>query len=300
MKRLNTTLCQIFMILLFTPILANAQKIRTIHEKTFSVREGETLKLNTSTGDVYVSTWDKSEVFVKISGNKKAREKTKFRFDQTGDGVEIKAKSSSMFGFFFWNNGYLKYEIKLPRKYSTDINTSGGNIKLYDLKGNISLETSGGNLSIFNTAGNTYLNTSGGSIELENTKGTFDVSTSGGSITAKNFYGDFSASTSGGDIHIDGQDSKIKASTSGGSISLNYRGVNKGIELETSGGDIDVNVPQNIAANIDLSTSGGDIECNLPTSSTKKVSSSEYHAETNGGGKILYCNTSGGSIRVSQ
>lgn len=300
MVRINTVFCRILVVFLFTSIVLNAQGLRTLREKSFSVKEGETIRLNTSTGDIYMSTWDKPEVYVKISGNKSASEKVKFRMNQSNDGVEIIAKSGSLFSFFFWKNVYLKYEIKVPRNYNANINTSGGDIKLYDLKGEIELGTSGGNVRVFNTVGNTNLSTSGGDIELDNCKGRFDVSTSGGTITAKKLYGDFNGETSGGDIHIESQDSKIKAHTSGGTISLDYKGSNKGIELETSGGDINVRVPKEIAASLDLSTSGGDIECNLPTSKTTKISSSEYHAETNGGGKVLYCNTSGGSIRVEQ
>jgi DUF4097 and DUF4098 domain-containing protein YvlB len=299
MERIKSVLLSISLITLFTSVILSAQGLHTLVEKSFSVKEGQTLKLNTSSGDVYLSTWDKPEIYVKISGNNRARSKMKFRMEQNSDGVEINGKGQSWFNFLFWSsNIYVKYEIKLPAKYNTNIKTSGGDMKLYNLTGNIKMETSGGDVSIFNTSGYTRLSTSGGDIHMENNKGNFDVSTSGGNITAKDFYGDFHASTSGGDININGQDSKIEASTSGGNITLNYKGTNKGIELKTSGGNIDVRIPSGLKANLDLSTSGGEIECNLPTTRTTKMSSSKFKAETSGGGELIYCETSGGNIKV--
>ncbi len=46
-------------------------------------------------------------------------------------------------------------------------------------------------------------------------------------------------------------------------LNLEYTGFNKGIELKTSGGDIDVKVPRDFNAKAELKTSGGDVDCNL-------------------------------------
>ncbi|MGE5431748.1 MAG: DUF4097 family beta strand repeat-containing protein [Syntrophomonadaceae bacterium] len=274
-----------------------AGELKTIQEKTLPTSAGKKLELNTSSGDVYISTWDRPEVYVKISGNKRAYDKMHFNIEDTGEGVKVLGKSRSWF-FFGWNVMYVKYEIKVPASYNAAIKTSGGDIKIYDLNGSIRFETSGGDISLINTKGYTDLSTSGGDIKLENTSGDMKMSTSGGDIQVHNFNGNLKASTSGGDMNLDGKGGRVEASTTGGDITLNYSDTNYGIDLETSGGDITVKLPGNFSANADLSTSGGEIECKLPITQTGKLSSSKLIGELNGGGKTLHCHTSGGDIKV--
>ncbi|MCX6149293.1 MAG: DUF4097 family beta strand repeat-containing protein [Ignavibacteriales bacterium] len=277
-----------------------ADDVRVIHEKTFQTEMGKSFKLNTSSGDVYISTWDKPEVYVKISGNKKAHDKMKFRFDKDNNGVTIEGKRDSWFSWFNWNNVYVKYEVKLPANYNANISTAGGDIKIYDIKGTINFETSGGDIFVKNSEGVVHSSTSGGDITIEMSKGKLDLSTSGGDIHAKKFDGDLSVSTSGGDIVLEGQNGKVNASTSGGDINLTYLAVNKGIDLSTTGGDIYVKVQSDFSANADLSTTGGDVTCDLPITSKGKITASRIRGEINGGGPSMECSTTGGDIKVTK
>ena len=275
------------------------QNLQVLQEKTFQINQGKTLKLDTSSGNIEISTWDKNEVYVKISGNNRAKEKTEFTFSNDENMVEITAKTKS--SFFGWNKGIkLKFDIKLPKNFNPETHTSGGNIKLEGLNGNPNLKTSGGNIYVKNSSGNIRTNTSGGEIRVENVSGSMKLSTSGGNISANNFNGNFDARTSGGNIKLAGNDSKIYAETSGGDIKLDYKGQNKGIELNTSGGDIDINLPADINAAANLSSSGGRISCDFKGNNAVKVSSSKFEADINNGGNPLYAKTSGGDIEVSK
>jgi DUF4097 and DUF4098 domain-containing protein YvlB len=275
-----------------------AGDLKTIEEKTIPTSMGKKLELSTSSGDVYVSTWNRPEVYVKISGNKRAHDKMHFNIEGTGEGVKVQGKSGGSWLWFGWNVVYVKYEIKLPANYNAYIRTSGGDIKIYDLNGSIKFETSGGDITLINTKGYTNLSTSGGDIKLENTSGDMKISTSGGDVQVHNFNGNLKASTSGGDMTLEGKGGRVEASTTGGDITLNYFDTNYGIDLETSGGDITVRVPGSFSANADLSTSGGEIECSLPVTQTGKLTGSKLRGELNGGGKTLHCYTSGGDIKV--
>lgn len=275
------------------------QNLQVLQEKTFQINQGKTLKLDASSGNIEISTWDKNEVYVKISGNNRAKEKTEFTFSNDENMVEITAKTKS--SFFGWNKGIkLKFDIKLPKNFNPETHTSGGNIKLEGLNGNPNLKTSGGNIYVKNSSGNIRTNTSGGEIRVENVSGSMKLSTSGGNISANNFNGNFDARTSGGNIKLAGNDSKIYAETSGGDIKLDYKGQNKGIELNTSGGDIDINLPADINAAANLSSSGGRISCDFKGNNAVKVSSNKFEADINNGGNPLYAKTSGGDIEVSK
>jgi lia operon protein LiaG len=158
----------------------------------------------------------------------------------------------------------VKVEIKVPAQFNLDISTAGGDVKCGGITGKAELNTSGGD------------------------------------VWADKFSGDLNASTSGGDIFLFCTDTKIIAETSGGDVNLEYEGENKGIDLSTSGGDIDIILSKDFAASMELSTSGGDVSCSLNMSNVKKSSGSRLIGDLNDGGEKLYAHTSGGDITVTE
>ena len=235
--------------------------LKIIKEKTFPTVEGKTVFVKVSGGDVLLSSWDKNEVYVKILGNDNAEEKLEFELNSTDDGVEIISRKKDS-GMSWFHNIKLRVEIKVPGKYNSDINTSGGDISYSGINGSAKLNTSGGD------------------------------------VEGKNFAGRLDVSTSGGDISLNGKDTEIDAHTSGGDIDLHYSGTNMGIDLSTSGGDITVKVPEDFNASMELSTSGGDISCSHKMSNVTKMSHSKLIADLNNGGKKLSAHTSGGDVEI--
>ncbi len=248
------------------PILSSVPDFRfndlkLIREKTFPTTEGKTVHVKVSGGDVLLSSWDKNEVYVKILGNENAEERLEFDLNSTDDGVEIISRKRNS-GINWFHNIQVRVEVKVPQKYNSDINTSGGDISYSGINGIA------------------RLNTSGGDVEGENFGGRLDIS------------------TSGGDISLNGRDTEIDARTSGGDIELNYSGTNMGIDLSTSGGDITVKLPDDFNASIELSTSGGDVSCSHKMNNVTKMSHSKLIADLNSGGKKLSAHTSGGDVEV--
>lgn len=277
------------------------ENLQVLHEKTFQISPGKTLKVNTSSGNIEIITWDKNEVYARILGNERAMKKVEFTFNNDENIVEITAKTKNSFLGFVNNSGIkMKFEIRVPKNFNPIISTAGGNIALEDLTGDPRLTTSGGNIYVKNSSGNIKTNTSGGEIRVENVSGNINLSTSGGDIVANQFTGDFEANTSGGNIKLIGSDSKIFAETSGGNIRLDYLGKNKGIELSTSGGNVDINLPVDFNASAKLSTSGGHVSCDFTLNNAIHVSSSKLEADLNSGGFPLIAKTSGGNISVNK
>jgi len=271
----------------------------TLQEKSFNTSPGKNFVLKTSVGDVVIKTSDDPVVHVKILGGEDTYKKLHITFDNTDDGVTVIAKKKDSWNIFnFWKNSHLKYEITLPSKYNTDISTSGGDIHVSDLTGKSQLHTSGGDVKLQNLNGPVEVKTSGGDITCKNSVGTVDLKTSGGDINAVSFKGDLNASTSGGDIVLEGSDSKINASTSGGEIDLKYSGQNKGINLYSSGGDIEINLPSDFQANARLSTSGGSVNCKFKANDVEEMSSHKLIGKFNNGGEPLTVKTSGGDIDI--
>lgn len=237
--------------------------LQLINEKSFTISSGKNLLVELSSGDVKVTYWDKSEVYIKILGNENAMEKMDFTMEGNEEMVKVIGKRKSSSSSWF-SSIDVNVEIKVPAQFNLDISTAGGDIKCGGITGKAELNTSGGD------------------------------------VWADKFSGDIIVSTSGGDIFLFCNYAQINAETSGGDINLEYEGENKGIDLSTSGGDIEVKLPKEINASMELSTSGGDVSCSLNMSNIKKSSGSRLISDLNGGGEKFYAHTSGGDITVTE
>ncbi len=169
-------------------------------------------------------------------------------------------------------------DLELERiKGRLDATTSGGNITLRSADKEVNLRTSGGNIEIFEVAGNVVASTSGGDVEVENTSGNVDVSTSGGDLVLRDIKGELEAGTSGGDIRAERLHAASRLKTSGGDIVV--RALMASLDASTSGGNVEVEMtltdfkkPHGIA----LSSSGGDIELAIPEKLPAKIFAEIY------------------------
>ena len=152
----------------------------------------------------------------------------------------------------------ISFKIYVPGNVTTDLSTSGGSIRLSDLKGSQTFRTSGGSLHVDNLSGGMKGTTSGGSIHVANSSDKIDLSTSGGSIEASQCKGDLQLSTSGGSLHLNDLSGTIDASTSGGRI--DGSNITGELSASTSGGSVKLD---NISGSLDASTSGGSIDVSI-------------------------------------
>ena len=293
----------ILALIIIATSISFGRELRTIQEKTFSVKDWENLYVNAEGADIIVTSWDKQEVYVKVSANQKAEEHLKLKIEKENDAVVVVAKLKISHSFFNWfsnNNMSLRIEVTVPRKYNADLETSGGNLKLSDLTGGFKLNTSGGNINLNDNNGKLHAETSGGNIKLVNHKGEMDISTSGGNIDCKSVTGDLKAETSGGNVDIEITNGKLYTETSGGNIYVDYTGINKGLEASTSGGTVKVKLPSDFKAKAHLETGGGTVRNHFSNVKDFKVTESEVDCELNGGGNVLRLETSGGDVIVEQ
>jgi len=275
-------------------LLASSKKL--IEEKTFNVSPGELLYIESDGGDVEITSWDRNEVEIKIYGNSKAEKYFEFDFEQNSKGIFVDAESESNFWSNIFSSISLRFEVRVPKKFDTEIKTAGGDLSLSSTIGNINLRTSGGDVHINNCQGEIEAKTSGGDIKMQECQGNVSAGTSGGDIKCLELEGDISASTSGGDIHAEVSNGKIDLGTSGGDIVINYYGNNQGIRASTSGGDVKLTLDSDVKAELKLYTTGGDVNYNFKNLTADEITSSKLLGSINGGGKLIKCSTTGGDI----
>jgi hypothetical protein len=272
------------------------------YEKQFTVKEGGDLFVDADAGTIKINSWEKSEVsiVVEVNGSDSRADKYTVEFRQEGNAVYVTGKVKDR-SFFKWHVGNLdaQFTINVPKKFNTDVKTTGGDVDSKELIGKVNYSTSGGNIDVEKIEGETIISTSGGNVNAHDIVGNVEAETSGGNVVCENVKGDVDGSTSGGDVEVNYVDGRVKAGTSGGNVTIKVNGENKGINAETSGGDIDIFVKEGIGADIEAETTGGSVDCDLPVTVRGKVRDSELHGKLNGGGNVIRANTSGGSIRIA-
>ena len=265
----------------------------TIH-KSYDVSPGGSLVVKHVVGDFSIKGWTKD--VVEITQDIKIKSYTR------GEAEEIYRRMLASYAFsgnkvrvdgdYNGNRIHNSFTIKVPEKFNVDVGTSGGDMTLSGVEGEIELATSGGDIEVSDTAGRVKASTSGGDLTFRSISGPVQASTSGGDIDLQDIFGEAQFSTSGGDIRLHNATRRVKLSTSGGSISV--ESVSGDLNANTSGGDIRV---RTISGDCSVNTSGGDIDLS--------DIDGRLHANTSGGDiaganfkEKVSVNTSGGDIRL--
>jgi TonB family protein len=146
----------------------------------------------------------------------------------------------------------VNYQVNVPRDYSIEVSTQGGNIETQDINGTATLLTRGGNITAgrigFVTRSASYsgfpagklqgrLETQGGHIFVSDVAGDLRAITAGGHITVGNIQGEAILRSGGGHIRAGEITGKVLIDTAGGNISVQHAGGN--VSASTTGGQID-------------------------------------------------------------
>jgi hypothetical protein len=261
-------------------------------ERHFDVAPKGTFSILRMAGSIRIQSWEKNVVFISEKrlmnvSNKKAAEKilknidSEYRATKNSVAIEIQDLDEGIYSIF---------NIKLPKQYALDLNTSGGDINIEAIIGSVEAVTSGGDIEIMEIEGRVHIATSGGNIEVKQVRGDLNVRTSGGEIDIDIVTGDINASTSGGEIKVYNTVGDVEAETHGGSIYVtNNKGV---INVETSGGEIKL---ENVGVVETAYTSGGSIYMDTSSGDVAlKTSGGDINLEQVNGKAIV--KTSGGDI----
>jgi len=296
-------------------------------EHTFRASAGGELAIRSDRGSIEVTPGEDGEVHIEIvpGGSLKdvadIEDEFDIRFDRSGNRVSLDIASrrdEGVFRWFRWDRARIHIRVRVPSRFSAELNTAGGSIAVDGLQGKIQARTSGGSLSfgriegpihartsggsirLLESAGDADLKTSGGRIRLEGVNGNVVARTSGGPIIVEGALGSVVASTSGGNIRVDGAMGPIEARTSGGSVTASIHGQPEGdCYLKTSGGSVTVHLAPDLGFRIDAKTSAGRVRSDLALRDATQTRS-RLQGVLNSGGPELRLRTSGGSIRILQ
>jgi len=197
----------------------------------------------------------------------------------------------------FW----VQFEVAVPRGYSIDVNTEGGDITTGDIGGTAALHTQGGNIKTGRIGGSglrdaswgrsaAKLETEGGHIQVLDVAGDLTAFTGGGHINVGNIAGDASLRTGGGHIRAGQIGGRSELETVGGNITVARAG--NFVSVRTGGGQIDFG---EVRGSVHAQTGGGGIRVMYVSGPMELESSSGSICLTRVAG-ALQAATSGGTI----
>ncbi len=287
-------------------------------QQKYTVDGAGTLTVDADFGSIRIESWPNDEVDVEVEKRRTgvSEDSAREAFDdiavdlsQRENDVDIRIDRKSRFGS---DRVSVDIRVRVPESYSLDLKTSGGDIDIGDLKGDVLARTSGGDINVGNVAEallrvhtsggdvtvkgggrDTKVSTSGGDIEIRDARGAVDANTSGGDITIGGTVGEVTAKTSGGDIEIERASGSTEAITSGGDIRI---GRTTGpVTAKTSGGDITI---EHTNGEVDVHTSGGDVTIDSAEGNLKAGTSGGDIKISNATGRGVTARTSGGDIEA--
>ena len=285
-------------------------------EKDLKLAPGGEFRLETDLGAVTVTGSPDSGAHIVVTSRRKDLDDLlTFRWEEGAGSATVIAKKRHPMNWFSDHGDHVEYEIRVPTETRLSIDTSGGAIKISNLKGTARLDTSGGGIKVASLTGDLNAHTSGGSIDLRDVTGKVRVETSGGGISGSNLdgavhaessggsieiqkvTGDVDVETSGGGIRITDAGGRVQADTSGGSIEASFtKGNSRGGTLESSGGGIDVSVDPD--ADLSIQASGNSVKTDLPLRVQGEIGRGHLNGSLGKGGNTLRLHTSGGSVRI--
>lgn len=281
--------------------------------RSFDVAPGERVVVDTEFANIDVETWDTPKVDIMVE----RPDRLSLEFEQADGVVTVRGRKKGR-SWTPWNwDRQPRFRLNVPYQQGLELRTSGGDITIDRLQGDVVARTSGGDVRIgdvdghvdgktsggdvrIGSAQDTVAKTSGGGIRIGAAQGDVSATTSGGNIQTDRVAGDMVAKTSGGSIRIRGAHGAVQANTSGGSIEAEFVAQpGAPSELRTSGGSVTVYLPEDIALDVDARTSGGSVSTDFPVTVDGELGTrNKLQTAINGGGPTMALRTSGGSIRL--
>ena len=217
-------------------------RLKSDERGEFPTRDGRRMHLVLDLGNIVVHTQNSDKVDYTIhletdASQKDAKELLKsfsVSAHATSDGVYLRGQTSRLSSGRLW----VTVTVNVPKNYTLELSTGGGNIDSDDIDGPETVLTSGGNIKAGNVAGRARLVTGGGHITVKNVSGGLFADTGGGHITTGMVTGGATLHTSGGHIRMASVDGMAKLSTGGGNVTVEHSGSE--LNAETSGGQIEV------------------------------------------------------------
>jgi hypothetical protein len=266
------------------PVLAQASG----HDwqKSYSIGDGAALNVETGDSGLAIhSCGDCKEIRIQVHSG---RDLNDYRLEEHQDGdhvfFSLKEKPEREFFHMGWRGEGTQVTIETPAHLDLQAHTADGNMSAQGLTGSLQVHSGDGSVTLEDVHGDLRLGASDGNIAIRRASGTLEARNSDGQMT------------------IDGEFTAVRLHTSDGNLDFTLAPGSKlstASSIESSDGQVKVNIPSTLAADLDISTSDGRIDCSLPLTMDHYDSSHSIRGRLNGGGTPLSIRTSDGNVKIA-
>lgn len=283
----------------------HCKNIKPYITKEFTVNGPGIFKASTFSGNIEVNAildtnLVKVEVYVERGysfwSGSKSLDNYRITMEQRGNEIVSSVEKKTDDKSFFSDRVTFSYKVYLPKKMSSMLKTSAGNISLSGVIGDQSIKSHAGNITIRDVQGQVKAYTSGGNIDIEHSKGTIFGHTNGGNILLDNNKGELRFRSNGGQIIAQRISGTMVSQVNGGDIKAQFIHLSEGVSLQTSAGDIYVELPNDTGFNINLS--GTDIKFPSGNEFSGEYNKRSVQGKLLGGGVPINLATGYGSVTL--
>lgn len=164
-------------------------------------------------------------------------------------------------------------------------------------RGALSIDVGSGAVQVTQAEGELSVDTGSGRVELTRCKGSrLSVDTGSGDVTGSDLQAtEIDIDTGSGEVRLAGIAApRLTQETGSGSVSADLHADVSELSVETGSGDVTVKAPPSLGAGIEIETSGGDIETDLPLQVTRQSRDHVVGQVGDGRGRIAIETGSGG------
>lgn len=320
-----------FIILISFTNSSFCKEVKKDFHKSFDVKKGFTLKLESGDGDVTVTPWNKDVLDIEIhyrvdytSYRLAGDDQFDVDFQESDKTIHVtgKEKSHTFVGVHIRKQYEYTYTIKAPDYLILDINGEDGYISIQNWKGNIECSIDDGDINLTDIDNSqTDLRTEDGDLILKRLKSDLLIKTDDGDaeltlcevsrckitaedgeITLKQCSGNFNIETDDGDILT----RKLKANileveTTDGDVEMELL-KNDGIDVDikTDDGSVILDIAEGTSASISIDTDDGRIKMNLPNIEDFEKTRHGASGKLYGGNGRIHISTVDGNILLRE
>lgn len=197
---------------------------------------------------------------------------------------------------FFSDQISFSFRVYVPEHISTELKTLGGKVNLQHVHGKQSIKTHGGSIDVSDIRGRLEAYTLGGNIKVSNSSGTIFAQTDGGNILLDQNSGEIRLKTNGGKLIAERISGSMLGRVGGGDIRANFTEVKQGIDLQTSAGNIQLEVPE--FEGYQLLLRGTEINFNRKNQVSGDIKTGKIEGTYKNGGPPISLTTNAGTISL--
>lgn len=264
-------------------------------EKRFEVGPQPSLSVHTLDGSLRVAVGEDAVIHARLSGIDSDEMPGDERSIWSSDGESVSINTVA--GPYGPIGGDLI--VTVPRGCSVHAQTVDGDIVLEGVQGTVNIQGVDPEVRVVGARTSCHVHTVNGDVTVKDAEGDIHLTTTDGDIAAVNCRGSFSTTTVNGDVTVrssaltrcvmtgtDGDVSVATSIASGGE----YR-------FKTVGGNVDLSIPPDAAADVRMKTVDGELRCELPAE-IEEAGRREWRGRLNGGGSLVSLESTGGDLQI--